>query len=145
MKKVVAHRRARVLLALCLLLFQLQLFAASALGCRHAGDAAVAGAGDGTVSGCPHHAPSGSDPADSVDGGPGDAGDPAASPGTDPDTSLTDCAKCALHLGLSHAMASAGTADLPHLRPGRSDPLSPRHFYQFTPDPLQKPPRAPRA
>jgi hypothetical protein len=113
----------RLFATLCLLLFQLQVFAAGTLTCVHAGQHDMATAG------CPH-APGG--------GAPGTAAPAGDNEG---DRAITPCQKCNLNL------CAAGW----HLLPGQPMALSPmdavipaplpgRHFYLFSPDGLLKPP-----
>ena len=117
----ITRRTARILVALCLLIVQAQLFAGSALGCRHLDQSAS----DPTSAGCPLHAAEalGLDNADSAP--------------------LLDCQKCALHcaIGVNAQMAAEIGVLMwqPQARPDRSPE---RHFYQFTPESSFKPPTA---
>jgi len=110
----------RLIAAMCLILFQVQLFAASTLGCLHdAGSAAAAG--------CPlHHA---------------DVG-PAANANADSSGGLSHCAKCALSAGLHH-LAVIGVSALPGLSRLPAVHATPdRHFYQYIPESFLRPPIA---
>lgn len=114
--------RMRLLAALCLLLFQLQVFAAEALGCVHAEQSTTP-----SVAGCPHAV------ADSSFAAPelGDA----------PDAPMADCQKCNLGLCAAtwHLMPWQMPA-LPVIEPAVPAPLPDGHFYLFSPDGLLKPP-----
>jgi len=113
----------RLFAALCLLLFQLQVFAAGTLGCAHSGKDHKAS------SGCPHALAGGGGAFAAMDAG--DTLDDPAAP----------CQKCNLSL------CAAGW----HLLPGEAVVLPPagaaitaalpgRHFYLFSPDGLSRPP-----
>jgi hypothetical protein len=123
-RKAVRHR---LLLALCLLLFQGQLLAVSSLGCLHDG-----GRGNGSPGDCPLH------------GGLADGGAAAAQSGngSSGDDGPLDCPKCVLSLGLGHLVQPA-VPTLSAPLPARGNaPLPARHFYRFTPDPFFRPPIA---
>ena len=111
----------RLLIGLCLILFQVQVLASVFLGCRHAVDAGA----DSSVAACPmHHA----------------AGDAAGLGGADAQR-LLDCHKCALHCALggpAHvaplvSLAAVPAASLP-------SPLAQGHFYRYSPESSFKPP-----
>ena len=113
-----ANTSRLVIAAMCLMLFQVQLFAASTLGCLHdAGNAAAAG--------CPlHHA--GLGPAVHAD-----VNDSGAQP---------HCAKCALSACLHH-LAVIGAGPLPGLsRLPPAHPAPHRHFYRYIPESVLRPP-----
>jgi hypothetical protein len=144
--------------ALCLMLFQCQVFAASALGCLHV-NAAPNGAADGVANGgrtayqvCPHHARAG------VAAEPGAPDQPAAQPfsaatlawsgavadgvaGQAASGDLLDCAKCALNCSVSHYdRAPAGHALPPPPAAGAAPALPIRHFYRYSPESFLRPP-----
>lgn len=123
-------RRHRLIVALCLTLFQVQLFAASTLGCLNATAA-------GTATGCPFHTLAG--------GKQTSAEDSAASalPSAVPPSAAADpldCPKCALKLGLHCAATVPVLSLIPSLRPADAHPLPARHFYRFSPKQPEKPP-----
>lgn len=113
---------SRLLVLLVLLMVQVQLYAASTLGCRHGGEPAATQA---NVAGCPMHRAA--------------AADPAAD---QPDRPF-DCQKCALHCGVAAQALPAPAAILPQdLAPERPMLLSERHFYRFSPESPLRPPIA---
>ena len=116
-------RHKRFIALLCLLLFQLQVFAASTLGCAHND------AGAGAVH-CMHGVLADDAPADHaqhVD----QAGDATGAP----------CQKCSLgHCAAGwHLLADALEPSLPRYAPVQTAG-SACHFYHFTPDGWLKPP-----
>ena len=116
----ISRRAALVLLTLCLLVLQAQLFAASVLGCGHLADEA---SGEGSQSSCPFHQV-----------GEDQSGDQESE-------RLLGCQKCALHCAIGvHAPFSAAL-DLPGMPVQSALELTcHRHFYSFTPDSFLKPP-----
>jgi len=131
--------RRRLIAGLCLVLFQVQLFAASTLGCHHAGNA------DRPI-GCPLHL--GTTQADDlaanrVSEAPGDrptAADADAMGATSADTNPLDCPRCALHLGLYHLFSSAIEPTAVASRHAEDWPLPRLHYYRFVPELITKPP-----
>jgi hypothetical protein len=137
--------------ALCLMLFQCQVFAASALGCLHANACAeiAAGSTSAIVDSCPHHAVRGA--AGGTLSAPGTMnGQPSAalvSPHSaggvdqaDPGD-LLDCAKCALSCSVSHYDRGPDVHALPALLVAAASPGLPiRHFYRYSPDSFLRPP-----
>ncbi|MCF7989318.1 MAG: hypothetical protein K9M02_02630 [Thiohalocapsa sp.] len=116
--------RNRIIALLCLLLFQLQVFAASTLGCVH-GDAGSAGpihcihgadGGSAAATGSPDH---------------DDGGERAGAP----------CQKCSLGHCASgwHLLPDAGVQSAPRPAPVQAAGKA-CHYYHFTPDSWQKPP-----
>ena len=127
--------RRRLIAGLCLALFQVQLFAASTLGCLHDGGADRPAA-------CPFHLAASDGADEMVDDA--DAYSPASkqavAESTPADTDLLDCPKCALHLGLHH-LRNTPTEVLAALPQGSEASPSPRlHFYRFVADLIIKPP-----
>lgn len=130
----------QMVLLICMLTFQLQIYAASTLSCRHAPEAAIytisQGASEGVVERAPTHCPHlvpvlATADATTASGDSGDAADP----------SLGDCQKCMLDLC---ALGALGLLPQPPLmaEPVRSMP-SPRqqpHFYRYSVDLWSKPP-----
>ena len=116
------HRR--LIVPLCLFLFQVQLFAASTLGCLHSSAAPVSG-------GCPFHVPADSDQVvtDSASAEPMPAG-----------ADLLDCPKCALNLGLHYAAAVPVVTIASTPQHAEAQSLPGLHFYRFTPKRFKKPP-----
>ncbi|MGB5831944.1 MAG: hypothetical protein WBG92_08130 [Thiohalocapsa sp.] len=130
MRRQIFNRR--LIAGMCLVLFQVQLFAASTLGCLHQSleDLPV---------NCPFHSSGVEDEAssDAIGAEAFKAVDPALVNG-----SLLDCPKCALGLGLFHA-AGAQTLTAPSAaQRSEAEPLPARHFYRFTPKQFRKPPIA---
>lgn len=116
---IISRRTARIVLTLCLLVFQLQALASVTLGCRHVQD----GGADVASTGCPfHQAGSGMD----------DGGQPER---------LLDCHNCALHCALG-GPANLAAPMLPTPLPIRSsaEPSPERYFYRFVPDFFSEPP-----
>ncbi|MGB5735801.1 MAG: hypothetical protein WBM40_15305 [Thiohalocapsa sp.] len=129
MRGQLKHRR--LIVTLCLALFQVQLFAASTLGCLHDSDAALSG-------GCPFHVSVAADGAQVA----------AAAAATDTatampaDAGLLDCPKCALNLGL-HFAASVPVVTIGSTTShAQAQSLPALHFYCFTPKQTKKPPIA---
>jgi hypothetical protein len=116
----ISRRGARVLLSICLLVLQAQLFAASALGCGHLADNAP---GEELAPSCPFH----------------QGGDDQ--PGDQESERLLACQKCALHCAIGVHAAVPAVPDLPGV-PVRSALELTRHghYYSFTPDSFLKPP-----
>jgi hypothetical protein len=121
---VTRRQFVRITVLVCVALLQLQVLAAGALACQHAGDAATTATASGLAAACPHGGLV--TPIDRDDDAPGAIG---------------HCQKCALDLcvfgGLGlltqqPLLASSG--------PSRPTPGAQRHFYLFSPDPTQKPP-----
>ena len=119
-RMILSRRIARILLTLCLLLVQAQLFASSVLGCRHAED--YRDGGDATTS-CPFHLTA-----------PDTATDQVPEP-------MSDCQKCALHcaFGVQGPMAAVVGLSAVPLRAAVEVALR-GHFYHFSPDRFLKPP-----
>ncbi len=103
--------------ALCLLLVQLQVFAAATLGCLHNPASSPGGVG------CPYHLAA-TPQATHTDGG-----------------TLLHCQKCALHATVAgHQLASA-SMDVPvAIAATIVSPLPARHFFRHTPSSPLKPP-----
>jgi hypothetical protein len=113
----------RLLAALCLLLFQLQVFAAGTLGCVHDAD------GQPPALGCGHML------------GGVDAAGPSSESGDGLDLSSADCQKCNLSLCAAGWHLLAGqTLTFPAVEVAAPTPLPSRHFYLYSPDGLLKPP-----
>lgn len=133
------------------MLFQCQVFAASALGCLHANAGAEIAAGNTSamLDSCPHHAVRGaaagtlSAPGTTVNGqsfaalvSPYSAGGDQAAPGD-----LLDCAKCALSCSVGHYDRGPDAHVLPALMVAAASPALPiRHFYRYSPDSFLRPP-----
>lgn len=118
------------LVMLCLTLFQCQVFAASALGCLHAGASGERGAigASADLVSCPHHSGKVADQALTADAQSA-AGD------------LLDCAKCALNCSVSHYdRASCEHALTAPPVASASQALPPRHFYRHSPESFLRPP-----
>lgn len=115
-----SRRNARILIGLCLMVLQAQLFAAASLGCRHA---AESGSGGDAAGACPYH--------QAETGQAGDQGTGA----------LLDCQKCALHCAVGMNGLVGTTLELVG-SPARAVLEAPprRHFYRFSPDSFLKPP-----
>lgn len=112
------QRSTRILVTLCLLIMQVQVWASETLGCRL--EARLL-SGDSTA--CPLHQAIGSQPTQ-----------------TNP-SCLLDCQRCALLClaGVPALLASAPV--LPRLDSVQiADPTPGRHFYRFTPDSPLRPP-----
>ena len=124
MARMSARRRImRITVAICLLTLQLQVYAASALVCQHAGDAATETAAGGLAAACPH------------------AGSAQRSDLADPDTSSGQCQKCVLELCIFGGLCVfAQPSQLMSLEPSPPTPAAQRHYYVFSPDPGKKPP-----
>jgi hypothetical protein len=107
-----------ILLTLCLLLMQVQVWASAGLGCRLGADAALAAP-------CALHRTE------------------APQPGKTHPGCLLDCQMCALHCAVG---AAALPPSAPLLcRPEGSqvaDPVAGRHYYRFSPCPPHRPPIA---
>jgi len=131
--------RRRLIAGLCLVLFQIQLFAASTLGCLHDGNA------DRPI-GCPFHlgmTEADDQAANLVSEAPGGRPTPADSDtnaSTSADNNLLDCPRCALHLGLHHLFSHAVEPTAVASRHSEDWPLPRLHFYRFVPDLITKPP-----
>lgn len=112
------HMSARSIVLLCLLALQLQLFASSAIACRHTVDA-----NDQSAAACVHHL------------GATISGD------VDPADAMLDCQKCVLGLffGVCHQVASASPAHYGVFRSVEVE-TGPKHFYRFIPDRSGRPP-----
>jgi hypothetical protein len=109
-----------MLLVLCLLVMQAQLWAAGALGCRH-----EAGAKSVATAACPVH----------------DHSSPSPDP-THP-ARVLDCQKCVLHLAVGAPALGGSAPTLPALLGGAlPSAFGERHFYHFTPDSRHRPPIA---
>jgi len=113
----VARRKGRLLVALCLVVFQVQLVAAATLGCRHFPEPAS------STEACPYHRT---------------AGDRTANPESE---RLLDCQKCALHCaigvqGLVPAGLELADAPLPAPPEAQAQPS----FASLAPDLFLKPP-----
>ncbi len=118
----ISRGSARVLIGLCLLLMQAQLFAASTLGCLHLADPA---AGGDAKAGCPFHQ--------------------AAGGNTDSQAAFTplECQKCVLHCAVGASGLLRATIDLPALStPDVPEAAPNRHYYSFSPDSFLRPPRS---
>ena len=120
------HRR--LIVALCLALFQVQLFAASTLGCLHDSDVALSG-------GCPFHVSIAADGAQVAAGAETKSAKPVPA-----DADLLDCPKCALNLGLHYAASVPVMTVVPTPSHAQAQPLPALHFYRFTPKQIKKPP-----
>lgn len=124
----------RVIAVLCLLLFQVQVFAASALGCRH---------NDASVSPFHHCAMMIAQQAATkhAEADAGFARDLAADAGAD--STLGDCQKCALNLCAAswHLLGSSAEVT-PHPGFAVLASLPSRHFYHHAPERFLKPPIA---
>jgi hypothetical protein len=123
-------RHQRLIVALCLALFQVQLFAASTLGCLHDSAAPVSG-------GCPFHVSAASDPVAAVNAKAAFTASAAPMPA---DADLLDCPKCALNLGLHYAAAVPLVIIASTHHQAEAQSLPGLHFYRFTPKRLKKPP-----
>ena len=128
MRGELKHRS--LIVALCLALFQVQLFAASTLGCLHDSDIAMS-------VGCPFHSTGDGAQVLTAVAAVAVAGSAAPMPA---DTDLLDCPKCALNLGLHYAVAAPIViiASTPHHAEAHA--LPELHFYRFTPKRSKKPP-----
>lgn len=107
-----------MILTLCLLVMQVQVWASAVLGCRH--EAGLAGTAAAVV--CPLH----------------QAGAMTPEQGH---STLLDCQKCALHCVVGVPALTAS----PPLLPGTNEPQTPvaatgLHYYRFTPDSPHRPP-----
>jgi hypothetical protein len=115
-----AHRPStRILILLCLLALQTQLFASSAMACKH-----VRTTDDRTASVCPFHE--------------GESASPRAADDTD---AMLDCQKCVLGLffGVYHLIAPTSSIGLADKAPVEAKSGF-KHFYRFDPDRLYRPP-----
>jgi hypothetical protein len=130
MRSQLKHRR--LIVALCLVLFQVQLFAASTLGCLHDSAAAVSG-------GCPFHIPADRDQVATADAAAAVATSVTPMPA---DADLLDCPKCALNLGLHYAVAVPVVSIASTPQHAEAQSLPELHFYRFTPKRFKKPPIA---
>ena len=118
----ISRGRARVLIGLCLLLMQAQLFAASTLGCLHLADPA---AGGDAKAACPFHQ--------------------AAAGNSDGQTAVAplDCQKCVLHCAVGASGLLRATIDLPApSAPDVPEAAPNRHYYSFSPDSFLRPPKS---
>ncbi len=115
----ISRRTAKLILGLCLLVFQAQVLAAVLLGCRHGqsvGEAVVQAV-------CPFHQTNAEKP---DDGG---------------QARLLDCTKCALHCAIGAVAPFAAELVAPAVViPGRPAALPGRHFYRFIPEADFRPP-----
>lgn len=148
------RKMARYTVLLCLLLLQLQVYAAGSLACQHWGTpwdeqtegrgarAAVAHAGAGLTAACPHAAfapAKTSDLSIPIRDGSGTAQADPNSAQVPPER----CQKCALDLCISGGLGLLVNAlNLSAPEPSNPEPGVPSHFYRFTPDPARKPPIA---
>lgn len=119
-------RLTRVIALLCLLMLQVQAYAAGSLACRHSGEAQAESVAIGHKTGCPHgpHL---------TDGG--------AAGAAQAETAVGDCQKCSLGLCLFGGLGLI----VPHATsiahaPPTFGPVPSRHFYSFSPDRWVKPP-----
>jgi len=113
----IPSRPAAIILTLCLVVMQVQVWASAVLGCRH--EAGVAGS---TTAVCPLH-------------------QTAAKKQAPGHPTLLDCQKCALHCAVGVSALPASTPllrDMP--RPQLPVPAAGLHFYCFTPDSPHRPP-----
>jgi hypothetical protein len=129
----ISGRATKLILIVCLAVFQAQVLAAPLLGCGH--DTGVVDASMPVA--CPfHEGETDRPPADKASGTSGMPG--GSLDGLEP---LLDCTKCALHCTLG---AYAGfAADLvPQALPSAARPsaLPGRHFYRFSPEADIRPP-----
>ncbi len=113
----ISPRPAAIILTLCLVIMQAQVWASAALGCRH--EAGVAGS---TTAVCPLHQIAAEKPA-------------PVHP------TLLDCQKCALHCAVGVPALLTSAPLLPDMRRPQA-PVSATglHFYCFTPDSPHRPP-----
>lgn len=114
----IPRRPALMILTLCLLVMQVQVWASAVLGCQHA-----AGLTGNTAAVCPlHHASA----AKATHGHP---------------AGLLDCQKCVLHCAIGMHVLPASAPLLPDMD-GRpvSAAVSEAHFYRFTPNSRYRPP-----
>jgi hypothetical protein len=117
---------ARAVALICLLLLQVQAFAAATLNCRHAGEQQSDYSGGVVATACPYGT--------HLSNGSPDAGEPTGSP-------LGECQKCSLGLCLLGGLALIGGDASPFVhRPPTFAPVPGRHFYRFSPDQWVKPP-----
>jgi len=131
MRGKLTHRR--LIVALCLVLFQVQLLAASTLGCRHDNRAAVS-------DGCPFHVPAQADRV-AADAATLDVTSSVVTVVTMPaDADLLDCPKCALNLGLHYAVAVPVVTIASPPQHANGQPSPELHFYRFSPKQTKKPP-----
>ena len=113
------HRAAKLVVVLCMVLYQVQLYAAAVMGCQHSaeGDSGV------LASGCPYHKTAGDDNAP-----------------LEPTRAL-DCHKCALHLAMGGVIEVNSPIVLSFLPQRSSNESRPeQHFYCFIPDSFFRPP-----
>jgi hypothetical protein len=120
----------RLIVAFCLVLFQVQLLAASTLGCLNDNGGAVSG-------GCPFHVPAQADRY-AADAATLDVASSVAPMPADAD--LLDCPKCALNLGLHYAVAVPVVTIASTPQHANGQPSPELHFYRFTPKQTKKPP-----
>jgi hypothetical protein len=115
----------RITVLICLLTLQLQVYAAEALACKHAGDFAGETATDRLAAACPH------------------AGAGQQTALADADGAPVKCQKCALELCVFSGLGVFGQPpNLVSLQPAPPTPAVQRHYYAFSPDPGKKPPIA---
>ncbi|MCO5762355.1 MAG: hypothetical protein NHG36_12700 [Chromatiaceae bacterium] len=127
----------RTILALCLLLLQGQLLAASLLGCRHAGPPERLPA---PHAGC--HLAAAGPQAPGVAQSPADELSPAVGvPSPMLPASWLDCHKCNLQLSIGVSL-QGDDGLVPAILVPRppATPLADRHFYRFVPEPVSRPP-----
>jgi hypothetical protein len=115
----IPRRTVKLVLTLCLLVFQVQVLAAGLLGCRH-----VQGVGSIAVqAGCPFHRAE------------------AGTQGAGGHDRMLDCTKCALHCAIGAvAPFAVDLASTVVLTPDRPFSAPGRHFYRFTPEADFRPP-----
>lgn len=113
-----SRRQTSIVLVLCLLVLQAQVWASAMLGCRH-----EAGLDARQMASCHHQAP------DRMNSGT-------------PNLKLLDCYKCALHCLVTVPVPMAyQPAMLAQTGPQALVPASGLHFYHFIPALPERPPR----